>query len=82
MNASDLLDPGLLAQLERLQLATRRRLAGRFSGEHRSPAFGASVDFSDYREYHPGDDFRRIDYPAVRPHRATCSSGCSRPRTT
>jgi uncharacterized protein (DUF58 family) len=63
VNASDLLDPGLLAQLERLQLATRRRLAGRFSGEHRSPAFGASVDFSDYREYHPGDDFRRIDYP-------------------
>ena len=38
VNASDLLDPGLLAQLERLQLATRRRLAGRFSGEHRSPA--------------------------------------------
>ena len=63
MNSSQLLDPGLLARLERLQLATRRRLAGRFSGEHRSPAFGTSVDFSDYREYHPGDDFRRIDYP-------------------
>lgn len=63
MRSSELLSPGLLAQLERLQLATRRRLAGRFSGEHRSPAFGTSVDFSDYREYHPGDDFRRIDYP-------------------
>ena len=63
MKSSDVLPPGLLAQLERLQLATRRRLAGRFSGEHRSPAFGTSVDFSDYREYHPGDDFRRIDYP-------------------
>lgn len=60
---TELLSPALLSQLERLQLATRRRLAGRFSGEHRSPAFGASVDFADYREYHPGDDFRRIDYP-------------------
>jgi uncharacterized protein (DUF58 family) len=60
---TELLSPGLLAQLERLQLVTRRRLAGRFSGEHRSPEFGSSVDFADYREYHPGDDFRRIDYP-------------------
>jgi len=60
---ADLLDPRLLGQLEQLQLITRRRLAGRLSGEHRSPAFGASLDFADYRDYHPGDDFRRIDYP-------------------
>ena len=60
---NELLSPRLLSQLERLQLATRRRLAGRFTGEHRSPAFGTSVDFADYREYYPGDDFRRIDYP-------------------
>lgn len=58
-----LVDPALLAQLERLQLSTRRRLAGRFSGEHRSPRFGNSLDFADEREYHPGDDYRRIDYP-------------------
>lgn len=61
--AATLLAPAVLAELERLQLVTHRRLAGRFSGEHRSPAFGASVDFADYRDYHPGDDFRRIDYP-------------------
>lgn len=60
---NELLDPGLLAQLERLQLASRRRLAGRFTGEHRSPRFGNSLDFADEREYHPGDDYRRIDYP-------------------
>lgn len=60
---TELLSPLLLSRLERLQLATRNRLAGRFSGEHRSPQFGTSVDFADYREYHPGDDFRRIDYP-------------------
>jgi uncharacterized protein (DUF58 family) len=57
-----LLEPRLLTQLERLQLRTRRRLAGRFSGEHRSRRFGNSLDFADQREYHPGDDYRRIDY--------------------
>jgi uncharacterized protein (DUF58 family) len=59
---SALLDPAFLARLEALQLGTRRRLAGHFAGEHRSVRHGQSVDFADYREYHPGDDFRRIDY--------------------
>jgi uncharacterized protein (DUF58 family) len=58
----DLLSPRLLARLERLQLGTRRRLEGRFSGEHRSSRYGSSLDFADYRDYHPGDDYRRIDY--------------------
>jgi len=57
----ELLPSSLLAQLERVQLGTRRRLAGRFVGEHRSPRHGTSLDFADYREYHPGDDYRRID---------------------
>jgi uncharacterized protein (DUF58 family) len=57
-----LLDLALLDRLERLQLATRRRLVGEFSGEHRSIRHGSSLDFADYREYHPGDDYRRIDY--------------------
>lgn len=57
-----LLDPALLARLEALQLGTRRPLAGFASGEHRSRRHGTSLDFADYRQYHPGDDFRRIDY--------------------
>lgn len=57
-----LLDPAFLGRLERLQLATRRPLSGRLSGEHRSRRHGTSLDFADYREYHPGDDYRRIDY--------------------
>jgi uncharacterized protein (DUF58 family) len=56
-----LLEPKVLEALERLALATRSRLLGFFSGEHRSRRFGSSVDFADYREYRPGDDFRRID---------------------
>lgn len=57
-----LLTPSLLARLERLQLTTRRPLAGHLSGDHRSNRHGTSLDFADYREYHPGDDYRRIDY--------------------
>ncbi len=57
-----LLEPELLGRLERLQLSTRRPLAGRLSGEHRSRRHGTSLDFADYRAYNPGDDFRRIDF--------------------
>jgi uncharacterized protein (DUF58 family) len=60
--ADALLRPELLSRLEALQLSTRRRLSGLFAGEHRSPRHGTSIDFSDYRPYVPGDDFRRIDY--------------------
>src|SRR5262249_23691136 len=31
-------------------------------GEHRSRHPSPSTDFVDYRPYHPGDDFRRIDW--------------------
>ncbi|NNC81703.1 MAG: DUF58 domain-containing protein [Acidimicrobiales bacterium] len=58
----ELRDPQLLGALERLQLGTRRRLAGQLVGGHRSPRYGSSLDFADFREYQPGDDFRRIDY--------------------
>ncbi len=56
-----LLEPELLGRLEQAQLGTRRRLAGRFAGEHRSTRRGTSLDFADYREYQRGDDPRRID---------------------
>lgn len=55
-------DPQLLGALERLQLRTRRPLAGVISGEHRSSRYGSSLDFADFRQYQHGDDFRRIDY--------------------
>lgn len=62
MAGGPLLDPALLARLERLQLQTRKPLAGRLAGEHRSGRHGSSIDFADFREYTPGDDFRRVDY--------------------
>lgn len=60
--SASLLEPAFLAELESQQLRTRRRLAGSMAGEHRSVRRGSSLDFADSREYHPGDDYRRIDY--------------------
>jgi uncharacterized protein (DUF58 family) len=57
-----LLDPVFLARLETLQLSNRSRLVGRFGGDHTSKRHGQTVDFADFRQYQPGDDFRRIDY--------------------
>ncbi len=62
--AADLLPPELVARLTKLQLASRRPLVGGLLGDHRSPRFGSSLDFSDYRAYHPGDDLRRVDMNA------------------
>ncbi len=57
--------PEVLGALERLQLGTRRRLAGQLVGGHRSTRYGSSLDFADFREYQPGDDYRRIDHLAL-----------------
>ena len=32
------------------------------NGLHRTPYFGASVDFAEHRGYVPGDDIRRVDW--------------------
>jgi uncharacterized protein (DUF58 family) len=59
-----LFEPGLVKVLESLTLAGRRVPAGRAAGQWRSRASGSSVEFSDYRDYTPGDEFRRIDWNA------------------
>jgi uncharacterized protein (DUF58 family) len=59
---SNLLPPDLLAQLERLELVTRKVFRGRMKGERRSKRKGQSVEFADFRAYAPGDDLRTIDW--------------------
>ena len=59
-----LFEPGLVKVLESLTLAGRRVPSGRTAGQWRSRASGSSVEFSDYRTYAPGDEFRRIDWNA------------------
>lgn len=57
-----LLSPQLLAQLERLELVSRKIFRGRMKGERQSRRKGQSIEFADYRNYVPGDDLRRIDW--------------------
>ena len=59
---SALLDPAFLRRLDRLALVARRAVVGRSSAERRSKKRGASVEFADFRNYVPGDDFRHIDW--------------------
>src|SRR3954469_10284546 len=58
----DLLPPDLMAQLERLELVTRKVFRGRMKGERRSKRKGQSVEFADFRSYVPGDDLRSLDW--------------------
>ncbi|HUE69289.1 MAG TPA: DUF58 domain-containing protein [Pirellulaceae bacterium] len=61
-NDKQLLPPQLLAQLERLELVSRKIFRGRMKGERRSKRKGQSVEFADFRNYVPGDDLRFIDW--------------------
>jgi len=55
-------DPRLLAGLEGLDFKARYVMEGFLSGLHDSPFHGFSVEFSDYRNYQPGDDLRHVDW--------------------
>lgn len=57
-------DEAFLQQLANLNMALSLRLHEGMQGGRRSTAKGSSLEFSDFREYVPGDDFRRIDWPA------------------
>lgn len=58
----ELIDPALAARLDRLDLLSRKMLAGKLPGERRSKRRGRSVEFDDFRAYIPGDDLRHIDW--------------------
>ena len=55
-------DPVVLARIGNLELMARAVVDGFINGIHRSPYFGASVDFAEHRGYVPGDDIRRVDW--------------------
>lgn len=58
----DLLRPEVLASLKTLDLVARSVVEGLMIGLHRSPTFGFSQEFAEYRAYAEGDDPRFIDW--------------------
>ena len=48
-----------------MSVRARVIVEGAFAGLHQNPHAGASIEFSEHKEYAPGDDIRRIDWKAV-----------------
>lgn len=61
---SRLFDAEFMGKIQHLSLYINMALDGSSSGNRKSRSKGSSVEFSDYREYACGDDFRRIDWNA------------------
>ena len=59
-----MLTDAFLNRLDSLRLSMRGRAHGGAGGSRRSRQTGSSAEFSDYREYIPGDDIRRLDWNA------------------
>ena len=57
-----LIDPQTLMSIKNLELRARVVVEGFWHGLHRSPYHGFSVEFTEYRQYSPGDDPRYLDW--------------------
>lgn len=58
-------DPRAIAGLESMRFSTKRRIEGTYSGRHVARRQGGAGQYIDSREYSPGDDLRRLDWPAM-----------------
>src|SRR5207244_12136788 len=56
------LDRQVLAGISSLDLLSKTVVDGFVAGLHRSPDFGFSQEFAEYRAYTPGDDLRHVDW--------------------
>jgi len=57
-------DPADAARTGRLSFIARQVVEGIITGLHKSPHRGFSVEFSEHREYVPGDEIRHLDWQA------------------
>jgi uncharacterized protein (DUF58 family) len=55
-------NPEIFAKISALKLYARDLVEGLLSGQHRSHHKGSSVEFSEYKDYSPGDEIRHIDW--------------------
>ena len=58
----DLLKPEILHTVDGLELVARIIVEGFMSGSNRSQSIGVGHEFSQYRNYEPGDDLRQLDW--------------------
>ena len=58
------MDRSLYDRLGRLKLAIDKKSNASMIGSRKSTRKGSSAEFSDFREYMPGDDIRGIDWNA------------------
>src|SRR4051812_3247398 len=56
------LEPAVLAGISSIDLVAKTVVDGFIAGLHRSPDFGFSQEFAEYRAYSPGDDLRHVDW--------------------
>ena len=56
------LDPAVLASISSLDLVAKTVVDGFVAGLHRSPTFGFSQEFAEYRPYVEGDALRHVDW--------------------
>jgi uncharacterized protein (DUF58 family) len=59
---SELFTSSFFKSLQQLKIRTRRSFLSTRQGTHRSLRRGHGLEFSDFRAYTPGDDFRHIDW--------------------
>ena len=60
--SSDLIDPKVMEQIGYLELLSRTVVDGLLAGKHRSTTKGGCSEFSQHRQYAPGDEIRQIDW--------------------
>jgi len=63
--ANVLLDPLAIQKAESLGLHARFIVEGYMAGEHKSPFRGFAIEFTQHREYVPGDDTRHLDWKVL-----------------
>ncbi len=61
-HVADFLTPAELQKISNLQVVARLVVEGFFSGLHKSPHKGFSVEFAQHRQYVQGDEIRRLDW--------------------
>ena len=59
---SELVDPAVMDQIGHLELLSRTVVDGLLAGKHRSTTKGGCCEFSQHRQYAPGDEIRQIDW--------------------